>query len=113
MGVNIFSIVCVYEMIKSHQNIILLRIGTRSGATAFYKHKHAFLRPLECSIGSLAFQARESLEILGIYKKNLVGCFIGNEDEQNPGRTTGSGDGVHEVSEGNKRITNFTIGFFV
>lgn len=77
MGVNIFCIVYMYEMIRSHQNIILLRIGTRSGATAFYKHKHTFLRSLECSIGSLAFQARESLEILEIYKQNLMAILLG------------------------------------
>lgn len=75
MGVNIFYIVYMDEMIRSHQK--LLRIGTRSGATAFYKHKHAFLRSLECSIGSLAFQARESLEILEIYKQNLMAILLG------------------------------------
>lgn len=105
-----FYIVYMYEMIKSHQNIILLRIGTRSRATAFYKHKHTFLRPLECSVESLALQTRESLEIC---KQNLVVYSIGSEDEQNPGRTTGSGDCVHQVSEGNKLIMNFTTGHFV
>lgn len=61
-------------------------------------------------MGSLEFQARESLEILEICKQNLMGYSIGSEDEQNPGRTTGSGDCVHEVSEGNKRTMNFTTG---